>query len=428
MAIDFRYVEAHRERIQRSLASRGTEFDLELVDQLGKERQQLQQQHDEKKSRLNSLSSEIGKVIRSDPKKAESLKAETGTLKKEVQALGQKFEEVDQKLRSHLLYLPNMPHESVTVGKSAKDNPVVRSWGEPKNPVAKPKMHDELGEKLGIIDFARAAKVTGARFAFLLGWGARLERALMNFMMELHRGHGYREIWPPFMVNAASMTATGQLPKFAEDAFGVKGPEYYLVPTAEVPVTNFLRDEVVKEADLPICFVAYSPCFRSEAGSYGQDTKGLIRQHQFDKVELVKFAHPSNSYDELEKLTANAEEVLKQLELPYRAVSLCTGDIGFSAAKTYDLEVWLPGQSAYREISSCSNFEDFQSRRAEIRFKPTAGGKPQYLHTLNGSGLAIGRTLIAILENYQREDGSVSVPKALQPYLGGETVISAQSW
>jgi seryl-tRNA synthetase len=424
MAIDYRYVEANRERIGRSLRLRRIEFDLAAVDAMGKERQQLQAARDEARARLNAISAEIGKFIKTDPGKAGALKEETGALKKEIQSLQERFDATDARLNELLLYLPNSPDASVTEGKGSEDNPVVRTWGEPKNPVAKPKTHDELGEQLGIIDFQRAAKVTGTRFAFLLGWGARLERALIGFMMDLHRGHGYREIWPPFMVNRASMTGTGQLPKFAQDAFRLAEPEYYLVPTAEVPVTNYFRDEILPEADLPVSFVAYSPCFRSEAGSYGKDTKGLIRQHQFDKVELVKFVHPSKSYEALEQLTSHAEEVLKRLELSYRVVSLCSVDLGFSSAKTYDIEVWLPGQGEYREISSCSNFEDFQARRAEIRFKPTDGGKPQYVHTLNGSGLAIGRTLIAILENGQREDGSIAIPKALQPYVGGECVIS----
>lgn len=425
MAIDYRYVEANRVRIERSLKLRGVEFDLRSIDKKGNERLMFQSVHDQKRARLNAVSAEIGQMMKSDPKKAEKLKEEAGTLKKEIQERQEQFETVDRELTQALLYLPNMTHESVAAGKSSADNPVIRTWGEAKNPVKKPKTHEELGEKLGIIDFPRAAKVTGARFAFLQGWGARLERALINFMMELHRGHGYREIWPPFMVNASSMTGTGQLPKFAQDAFRLADLEYYLVPTAEVPVTNFYRDEILPENDLPKSFVAYSPCFRSEAGSYGKDTKGLIRQHQFDKVELVKFVHPAKSYEALEELTTHAEEVLKRLELPYRVVSLCSSDLGFSSAKTYDLEVWLPGQGEYREISSCSNFEDFQARRAEIKFKPSDGKKPQFVHTLNGSGLAIGRTLIAVLENGQREDGSIAIPKALQPYVGGESMISS---
>jgi seryl-tRNA synthetase len=316
-----------------------------------------------------------------------------------------------------------MLNASVPVGDSDADNKIIHTWGEPRKFSFKAKEHWEIGEKLGVIDFERAGKVTGARFAFLKKGGARLERALMNFMLDLHTGeHGYTEMLPPFIVNYDSFRGTGQFPKFKQDVFHLTGFDYALIPTAEVPVTNYYREEILDEADLPQSFAAYSPCFRSEAGSYGKDTKGLIRQHQFEKVELMKFAHPSNSYEEHEKLTANAEEVLKRLELPFQRVALCSGDIGFGAAKCYDLNVWLPGQNAYREISSCSNFEDFQARRANIRFK-AKGGKPQFVHTLNGSGLAIGRTLIAILENYQNEDGTVQVPKALVPYMGGLTQI-----
>jgi seryl-tRNA synthetase len=316
------------------------------------------------------------------------------------------------------MVMPNIPHESVPVGKDENDNPVVRTWGEIPERDFEPIPHWETGERLGILDFARAAKIAGARFALYRGLGARLERALITFMLDVHtKEHGYTEVLPPFMVNSAAMTGTGQLPKFKEDLFKIEGWDYYLVPTAEVPVTNIHREEVLAEKDLPIYYVAYTPCFRSEAGSYGKDTRGLIRQHQFNKVEMVKFAKPEDSYEELESLTRNAEEILRRLELPYRVITLCTGDLGFSAAKTYDLEVWLPGQNLYREISSCSNFGDFQARRAEIRFKREGGKGTELVHTLNGSGLAVGRTLVAILENYLQPDGSVAIPEALRPYI-----------
>ena len=301
-----------------------------------------------------------------------------------------------------------------------RDNLVVRTWGEVKEMDFDPLPHWEIGEKLSILDFGRAAKLAGARFALYKGLGAHLERALINFMLDIHtKEHGYTEVLPPFMVNAACMTGTGQLPKFKEDLFKIEGWDYYLIPTAEVPVTNIYREEILSEEQLPICHVAYTPCFRSEAGSYGKDTRGLIRQHQFNKVELVKFTRPEDSWDELEKLTRDAEEILKRLGLPYRVVTLCTGDLGFSAAKTYDLEVWLPGQQLYREISSCSNFGDFQARRAGIRFKRRGKSRTELVNTLNGSGLAVGRTVVAILENYQQADGSVTIPEALRPYLGG---------
>jgi seryl-tRNA synthetase len=323
-------------------------------------------------------------------------------------------------LNELLMVIPNLPHESVAIGKDEKDNPVIREWGKIQEMDFEPLSHWEIGERLGILDFARAAKLAGARFALYRGLGAKLERALINFMLDIHtKEHGYIEVLPPFMVNSASMTGTGQLPKFKEDLFKIEGWDYYLIPTAEVPVTNIHRDEILPEEELPIYYVAYTPCFRSEAGSYGKDTRGLIRQHQFNKVELVKFTRPEASYNELEKLTLNAEEILKRLELPYRVVSLCTGDLGFSAAKTYDLEVWLPGQNLYREISSCSNFVDFQARRAGIRFKRKGGSGTELVHTLNGSGLAVGRTLVAIIENYQQADGSVTIPEALRAYMGG---------
>lgn len=319
-----------------------------------------------------------------------------------------------------LLTVPNVPHPTVPVGASEADNRQVRTWGEPPCFAFDPKPHWEIGEGLGILDFERGAKLTGARFTLYRGAGARLERALVNFMLDLHtERHNYLEMLPPFVVNRESMTGTGQLPKFEDDLFHLEGVDYFLIPTAEVPVTNIHRAEILKAADLPLSYTAYTPCFRKEAGSYGKDVRGLIRQHQFNKVELVKFVHPATSYDELEKLLSNAEEVLRQLGLAYRVVELCTGDMGFSAAKTYDIEVWLPGQETYREISSCSNFEDFQSRRASIRFREDEKSKPEFVHTLNGSGLAVGRTLVAILENYQQEDGSVVIPDVLRPYMGG---------
>jgi seryl-tRNA synthetase len=322
--------------------------------------------------------------------------------------------------------IPNVPHESVACGIGAEDNPVVRVWGERPSFAFTPRPHWELGESLNILDFTRGAKITGARFTLSRGLGARLERALINFMLDLHtREHGYTEVLTPFMVNRESMIGTGQLPKFEEDLFRIDSVDYFLIPTAEVPVTNIHRDEILNEKELPITYVAYSPCFRAEAGSYGKDTRGLIRQHQFNKVELVKFSKPEESYEELEKLTLNAEEVLKGLKIPYRTVSLCMADLGFSSAKTYDLEAWLPGQDAYREISSCSNFEDFQARRASIRFRREESGKVEFVHTLNGSGLAVGRTLVAILENYQQADGSVVIPEALRPYMGGIDRIPA---
>jgi seryl-tRNA synthetase len=326
----------------------------------------------------------------------------------------------EEELNAFVLTVPNVQHESVPVGHSSEDNPVVRSWGEKPSFSFEPKQHFELGENLNILDFARGAKITGARFTLYRGAGAALERALINFMLDLHTGeHGYTEVLTPFMVNRESMTGTGQLPKFAEDLFKIEGMDYYLIPTAEVPVTNIYRDEILEEDKLPLYYVAYSPCFRSEAGSYGKDTRGLIRQHQFNKVEMVKFTQPEISYAELEKLTVNAEEILKRLGIPHRTVCLCTADLGFSSAKTYDVEAWMPGQSVYREISSCSNFEDFQARRASIRFRRKDSGKVEFVHTLNGSGLAVGRTVAVILENYQQEDGSVVIPGALRHYMRG---------
>ena len=349
-----------------------------------------------------------------------------GEVSNRIKELDESQKQVDEEIRQILMTLPNVPHESVVCGKGAEDNPVIRVWGEKPQFSFTPRPHWEIGEGLNILDFARGAKITGARFTLYRGLGARLERAIVNLMLDLHTGiHGYTEVLTPFMVNRESMTGTGQLPKFEEDLFRIDKVDYFLIPTAEVPVTNIHRDEILREKELPITYVAYSPCFRAEAGSYGKDTRGLIRQHQFNKVELVKFTCPESSYEELEKLTENAEEVLKRLNIPYRVVSLCSADLGFSSAKTYDIEAWLPGQEAYREISSCSNFEDFQARRASIRFRREEGGKVEFVHTLNGSGLAVGRTLVAVLENYQQADGSVVIPEALRPYMGGVDRIPA---
>ncbi len=344
-----------------------------------------------------------------------------------IKALEEEQGALDQELKSLLLTIPNLPHVTVPLGAGEADNPVVSTWGEPRRFDFEPLNHWDLGEALGILDFERAARMTGTRFVVLKGAAARLERAITGFMLDLHTGeHGYTELLPPFMVNSQAMTGTGQLPKFAADLFKLENSDYWLIPTAEVPVTNLHMDEVLPGESLPLLYTAYTPCFRAEAGSHGKDVRGLIRLHQFDKVELVRFVRPEESYEHLEQLTRNAEEVLRRLELPYRKVSLCTADLGFSSAKTYDLEVWLPGPGCYREISSCSNFEDFQARRAGIRFKDKGQKGTSLVHTLNGSGLAVGRTMVAILENYQQPDGSVKLPRALWPYLGGLTEIKRQ--
>lgn len=419
--IDYSFIEKDRARIEKSLRLRGDAFSLSDIDQLSATRKKLQLEHDNKKAQLNILSKEIGDLMRTDKAKAELKKQETTSLKVEVQQLAQEFEQIDGVIKEKLLFLPNVIHDSVVEGKSEKDNPEIRIWGTPKK-IPNAKEHDALAVNLGILDVERSAKVSGARFSYLKGWGAQLERAIVNFMLDMHRQSGYEEISTPLLVNRASMTGTGQLPKFAEDVFHIADPEMYLIPTAEVSVTNYYREEILDEKDLTKSFVCYSPCFRREAGSYGKDTKGLIRQHQFHKVELVKFAKAEDSYAEHEKLTNDAEKILQALELPYRVISLCSGDIGFGSAKTYDIEVWLPGQNAFREISSCSNFEDFQARRAGIRYKGANMKKPEFVHTLNGSGLAVGRTWVAILENYQQADGSILVPTVLRKYLGVDKI------
>ncbi len=376
------------------------------------------------KAERNKASQEIArKKAAKEP--ADDLLARMKAVSDQIKGLDEQVAAVDRELDDLLLTIPNIPHASVPLGCGEEDNPEVRRHGEPRAMSFPPKDHVDLGQQLGILDLDRAAKLTGARFSVLLGDGALLERAIWTFMLDLHREqHGYTEVLPPLMVNAGSMRGTGQLPKFEAELFKLAGHDYYLIPTAEVPLTNYFAGEILPESALPIKFCGYTPCFRSEAGSYGKDTRGLIRQHQFNKVELVKFAHPDRSYEELESLTADAEQVLKRLGLPYRVVTLSSGDLGFSAAKTYDLEVWLPSQQRFREISSCSNFEDFQARRANIRFKGEGkGAKPAFVHTLNGSGLAVGRTWVAIVENYQDEQGRVAVPEALRPYLGGKTSL-----
>ncbi|OFZ19517.1 MAG: serine--tRNA ligase [Bdellovibrionales bacterium RBG_16_40_8] len=398
-----------------SIKNRGG--DPSLVDELlnlNKERKSLLTETETAKAKQNKVSAEIAKLKRKDEDVSNLLK-EMQELSENIKNMQDKSATADEKVSALLSTMPNILHHTTPVGKASSDNRVVRTVGLPTTFSFEPKDHVELGEKLEIIDFNRAGKVSGARFAFLKGLAARLERSLIQFMMDVHsEEHGYEEMIPPFIVNSKSMFGTGQFPKFKEDVFWISNPEYYLIPTAEVPVTNYFSGEILDEAMLPKSFVAYSPCFRSEAGSYGRDTKGLIRQHQFNKVELVKFTRPEQSEEEHEKLTKHAEEILNRLEIPYRTIALCSGDIGFGSMKCYDIEVWLPGQKAYREISSCSNFGDFQARRANIRFRDGPKGKPQFVHTLNGSGLAVGRTLIAIIENYQKEDGSIAIPTVLK--------------
>ncbi|MBW1917600.1 MAG: serine--tRNA ligase [Deltaproteobacteria bacterium] len=422
--LEVKYVREHLAEVQAALKNRGQEQSLGDFVALDAARRQLLAEVEALRHERNTVSEEVGRL-----KKAGQ---DPGSLIDRVRQVNQRIKEIEGELtakeaevRAILLDLPNIPHQSVPVGVSSDDNPVVKQWGDLPRFDFSPRPHWEIGENLGILDFERAARMTGSRFALLTGAGALLERALINFMLDLHtQRHGYLEVLPPFMTNSASMLGTGQLPKFRDDLFKLEGWDYYLVPTAEVPVTNIHREEILAEEDLPIYYTAYTPCFRSEAGSYGKDVRGLIRQHQFNKVELVKFTTPETSYDELEKLLQDAEEVLQELGLPYQVVTLCTGDLGFAAAKTYDIEVWLPGQGLYREISSCSNFEDFQARRAQIRFRRSESKGTELVHTLNGSGLAVGRTLVAILENYQQADGRVVVPEKLRPYMGGLAVIS----
>ncbi|HZG13891.1 MAG TPA: serine--tRNA ligase [Candidatus Bathyarchaeia archaeon] len=404
--------------------------DISALDQFAEvdeKRREVIQEAEGLKNKRNTVSEQVA-VLKRNKENADHLIAEMKEVGDRIKVLDEELRTLDEQLEQILLGLPNLPHETTPIGTSENDNVTVRTWGTPETFAYEAKPHWEVAQALGIIDFEAAAKVTGSRFVFLKGLGARLERALSSFMLDLHtEKHGYEEILPPYMVNRTSMTGTGQLPKFEEDAFKIEGPDYFLIPTAEVPVTNIHRDEIMDAADLPRYYAAYSACFRSEAGSAGRDTRGLIRQHQFNKVELVKFVKPEDSYEELEKLVNDAEKVLQLLGLPYQVLSMCTGDLGFTAAKKYDIEVWLPSYNTYREISSCSNFEDFQARRANIRFRRDTKSKPEFVHTLNGSGLAIGRTVAAILENYQQEDGSVVIPEVLRPYMGGVEKISPKA-
>jgi seryl-tRNA synthetase len=423
--LDIKYLRQNIDFVAEKMSERGQTMNLERFIALDAKRRDVIQEVEGLRSERNAASKQIGEKKKKG-EDATGLVTRMGEVSNRIKDLDETLKQTDEELQAILMTLPNVPHESVCCGKNAEDNPVVRVWGEKTRFSFTPRPHWEIGENLNILDFARGAKITGARFTLYRGLGARLERAIINFMLDLHtKEHGYTEMLTPFMVNRESMTGTGQLPKFEEDLFRIDKVDYFLIPTAEVPVTNIHRDEILNEKDLPICYVAYSPCFRAEAGSYGKDTRGLIRQHQFNKVEMVKFSKSESSYEELEKLTLNAEEVLKRLEIPYRVVSLCTADLGFSSAKTYDIEAWLPGQDAYREISSCSNFEEFQARRASIRFRREDGGRVEFVHTINGSGLAVGRTLVAILENHQQADGSVLIPTALRPYMGGVDRIPA---
>ena len=417
--LDIKLLRENLELVKERIASRGAKLDWERFVAIDRERREALAEWERLKEKKNRISGEIGKLKKSG--------GDPAPLMREVEQIAQAVRdgegplaEIEKRFQDFMLMIPNLPHPTAPLGSGPEQNREVRSWGELPRFDFPAKNHWEIGEELGIFDFSRAAKIAASRFTVYYGAGALLERALINFMLDLHtRERGYREVLPPFLVNRDTMTGTGQLPKFEEDLFRTVDPELFLIPTAEVPLTNIHREEILDRDDLPIHYVAYTPCFRREAGSYGQDVRGLIRQHQFNKVELVKLAEPQNSYEELEKMVNDAEEVLRRLKISHRVVELCTGDMGFASAKTYDIEVWLPGQATYREISSCSNCEEFQARRAQIRYRPDKKGKPLFVHTLNGSGLAVGRTVVAVLENYQQKDGSVVVPEVLRPYMGG---------
>ena len=420
--LDMKFVRENPELVMDAMRKRNANVNLDEFLELEKKRRELTLQVEALKSQRNAASQEIGKMKKAG-ENADAQMAEVRALGDKIAEDDKELKDIEARLKEILMTIPNMPAADTPVGSSDADNPVVRTWREPAKFAFEPQAHWDIGEKLNILDVERAGKVSGARFTFYRGLGSRLERSVINFFLDIHTGeNGYTEFFPPFIVNKDSMQGTGQLPKFAEDMFKLEGLDYYLIPTAEVPITNLHRDEILSGDDLPLYYTAYSACFRAEAGSAGRDTRGLIRQHQFNKVELVKFTKPEDSWDELEKLTANAEKVLQLLELPYRVVRLCTGDIGFSSAATYDLEVWLPAANCYREISSCSNFLDFQARRANIRFRRDTKSKPEFVHTLNGSGVAVGRTVAAILENYQQADGSVIVPKVLRPSMGCDVI------
>lgn len=423
--LDIKKLRQDFDAVKEKLAKRGEDIrSLDDFEQLDKKRRELIQETEQLKQRRNTVSKEVA-LLKREKKDADALIQEMKELSASIKKLDEQLKEVDEQLNELLLTIPNIPHESVPIGETEDDNVEVRRWGEIPTFSFEAKAHWDLAESLDMMDFERAAKVTGSRFAFYKGAGARLERALINFMMDVHEEeHGYTEMLPPYLVNRGSMIGTGQLPKFEEDAFKIREDDYFLIPTAEVPVTNYYQGEILSGDDLPIAYTAYSACFRSEAGSAGRDTRGLIRQHQFNKVELVRFVKPEDSYEELERLTGHAEAILQKLGLPYRVLNMCTADLGFTAAKKYDIEVWLPSYNDFKEISSCSNFEDFQARRANIRFKRDKKAKTEFVHTLNGSGLAVGRTVAAIMENYQQEDGSIVIPEVLRPYMGNREKIT----
>jgi len=424
--LDAKLIRANPDKVKEQLQKRNTSGGIDKFLVLDEERRSIISRVEELKNFRNTASQEVGRMKKAG-ENPEELMNKIRLTGDDIKSYDDKLKQLEQEIEAILLSLPNLPHETVPVGQSEEDNIEIRKWGKPREFDFEPLAHWDIGPNLDILDFVRAAKLSGARFTVYKGWGAKLERAVINFYLDVHtQQHNYKEILPPFMVTDDCMLGTGQLPKFAEDMFKIEGQQMYMIPTAEVPLTNLYREEILEVDQLPVYITAYSPCFRAEAGSHGRDTRGIIRQHQFNKVELVKLVKPENSYDELEKLTQDAERVLQLLELPYRVVLLCTGDMGFSAAKTYDIEVWMPSYNEYKEISSCSNCEDFQARRADIRYRPAPKGKVQYVHTLNGSGVAIGRTVAAILENYQQSDGSVLVPKVLQPYMGGNATITAE--
>lgn len=422
--LDIKFIRQHIEDVKKALDDRGEEFDIKAFLAIDKKRRKFLSEIEDLRHRKNLASEKVAQMKKKN-ENSEKIVSEMKTVSNKIKTLNDQLSDNDKIMSLALLNLPNIPNSSVPKGKDSSQNVIVKKVGDVPEFDFEQKPHWDIGEKLKILNFEKAAMITGARFPLYFGMGATLERALINFMLDLHTTqHGYTEILPPFMVNRSSMTNTGQLPKFEEDLFKLQDWDYFMVPTAEVPVTNILQNDILDENILPVLYTAYTPCFRSEAGSYGKDTRGLIRQHQFNKVELVKFSHPESSYEELDKLLNDAEDVLRQLTLPYQVVNLCTGDLGFSAAKTYDIEVWMPAQGVYREISSCSNFEDFQARRANIRYKEKGKKGTNLVHTLNGSGLAVGRTVAAILENFQRQDGSVTIPEVLQPYMNGRDTIT----